>query len=80
MYTALSSLQMAEEVLRSGPVSGEGGGGGGGGEGEGEGEGRATFEGMEALARAIETGKMLQRSQEVCVREFSLSSSLSSSD
>ena len=38
---------MAEEVLKSGPMEGEGG----------EGEGRAAFEGMEALARAIETGK-----------------------
>ena len=42
-----SSKQMAEEVLKSGPMEGEGG----------EGEGRAAFEGMEALARAIETGK-----------------------
>ena len=48
-------MQMAEEVLRGAPVEGEGrerrGGGGGGEE-----EGRGAFEGMEALARAIETG------------------------
>ena len=50
-YTCMSaSMQMAEEVLKSGPMDGEGRGGG-------EGEGRAAFEGMEALARAIETGK-----------------------
>ena len=45
------SMQMAEEVLKSGPVDGEGRGAGG------EGEDRAAFEGMEALAKAIETGK-----------------------
>ena len=47
----LASMQMAEEVLKSGPVDGEARGGGG------EGEGRAAFEGMEALAKAIETGE-----------------------
>ena len=45
------SMQMAEEVLKSGPVDGERRGAGE------EGEGRAAFEGMEALAKAIETGK-----------------------
>ena len=39
--------------MKSGPVEGEGGGKGGG---ETEGGGRAVFEGMEALATAIETG------------------------
>lgn len=46
-----SSMRMAEEVLKSGPVEGEEEGRGG----VGESEGRPTFEGMEALARAIET-------------------------
>ena len=45
---------MAEEVMRSGPVEGEEGGRG---ETGAEREGRAAFEGMEALARAIETGE-----------------------
>ena len=40
--------------MRTGPVEGEEGGREGTG---GEGEGRAVFEGMEALARAIETGE-----------------------
>ena len=53
IYTFLS-LQMAEEVMRSGPVEGEEGGRG---ETGAEREGRAAFEGMEALARAIETGE-----------------------
>ena len=48
------SMQMAEEVLKSGPVDGEERGK----EGGGVGEGRAAFEGMEALARAIETGRI----------------------
>lgn len=47
-----SSMQMAQEVLKSGPVDGEERDKEGGG-----GEGRAAFEGMEALARAIETGE-----------------------
>ena len=52
MYMRMpASMQMAEEVLKSGPTDGETRGGGG------EGEGRAAFEGMEALAKAIETGK-----------------------
>lgn len=45
-------MQMAQEVLKSGPVEWE--------EREkegGDGDGRAAFEGMEALARAIETGE-----------------------
>lgn len=40
--------------MRSGPVEGDAGGREGAG---GEREGRAAFEGMEALARAIETGE-----------------------
>ena len=44
------SMQLAEEVLRSGPSPEEEGDGGSGG-----------FEGMEALARAIELG------EEMCV-------------
>jgi hypothetical protein len=47
-----NSLQMAEEVMKSGPVEGEEGGRA---EAGAEREGRAAFEGMEALARAIET-------------------------
>ena len=53
IYTFLS-LQMAEEVMKSGPVEGEEGGRA---EAGAEREGRAAFEGMEALARAIETGE-----------------------
>lgn len=42
--------------MRGGPVDGEGDGRSGEGVEE---EGRTAFEGMEALARAIETGKKL---------------------
>lgn len=51
-------MQMAQEVLKSGPVDGEERDKEGGG-----GEGRAAFEGMEALARAIETGEAESRSE-----------------
>ena len=51
------SLQMAEEVMKGGPVEGEEGGGRDGAGAERE--GRGAFEGMEALARAIETGEMM---------------------
>ena len=48
-------MQLAEEVLKGNPVEGEERGG----EGESVSEGRAAFEGMESLARAIETGKVI---------------------
>lgn len=50
------SMQLAEEVLKSGPSPGEG-----------EGVNSPGFEGMEALARAIELGEYLCTKSCVCV-------------